>query len=108
MPSKTNGRRVRVPLDKRCSVRQYAYHDIGGLSKQVRGILCSPHLRQLVSSNPGRKGGFVARMEGPKSLIQSSSYALGIKKCNTFVAICIAGPRIGSFQGLVRAGMAEN
>src|SRR5260370_38393814 len=37
MPSRTNGRRVRVPLVRCCSVRQYAYQDIRGLSKLVRG-----------------------------------------------------------------------
>src|SRR3954469_12267122 len=33
MPSRTKGRRVRVPFVIRCSVRQYAYQDITSLSK---------------------------------------------------------------------------
>src|SRR5579863_4352702 len=40
MPSRTNGRRVRVPLVRCCSVRQYAYQDIRGLSTAGQRQTC--------------------------------------------------------------------
>src|SRR5215831_3095189 len=70
MPSSTKGRRVRVPFESRCSVRQYAYQDIRGLSKAGQRHTCLPRfLRQRVVSNPGRKGSFTARSDA-KSRIQ--------------------------------------
>src|SRR5436190_10713428 len=56
MPSRTKGRRVRVALVIRCSVRQYAYQDIQVSPKLVRGELAGLRFRDnVVSSEPGKR-----------------------------------------------------
>src|SRR5690242_11755818 len=83
------GLRLLVPLVGGCSVRQYAYQDIRGLSKAGQRQTRLPRFSQRVSSNPGRKGR--CSKTGRQIPHPASSYAGGIKKCNYFVALCICG-----------------
>src|SRR5215467_4357169 len=83
MPSSTKGRRVRVPFESRCSVRQYAYQDIRGLSKAGQRHTCLPRfLRQRVIRTQEERA--VLRLDRTLKAASSLILRLGNQKMQQF------------------------
>ena len=88
-----------------CSVRQYAYQDIRGFSKLVRGEPAYLEFfdNALVRTQEERAAQY--GKTGRQNPHPASSYAGGIKKCNSFVA---PGIMAGFFVIDACGGRAKN